>query len=99
MRALRSEVLAQYNGMGREGGCRRGGGFEVWDLMEYSGPAQTEIPLDFPMIFNAPHQSSSGKCAKKLICGSIGSCEMAKGGAKDFLVNCMWIQGGKGEMI
>ena len=46
------------------------------------------------MIFNAPRQSSSGKCAKKLICGSIGSCEMAKGGAKDFLVNCMWIQGG-----
>ena len=36
------EVLDQYKGMW-------GGGeaFEVWDLMEYSGPAQTEIPLEW----------------------------------------------------
>ena len=47
MRALRSEVLDQYKGMGRGAVVGRGGGaFEVWDLMEYSGPSQTEIPRE-----------------------------------------------------
>ena len=46
MRALRSEVLDQYKGMGRGAVVGGGGAFEVWDLMEYSGPSQTEIPLE-----------------------------------------------------